>query len=229
MRVEREFTVAAPLARAWEQLVDGDALAACVPGAQMPGTGDAPRDGRELLVALNGSGPRFRATLRAVDADEDERVTTLRLAGREIGGTGLARGTVRTRLASADGRTRVSLRADLELTGRVPGDDIVERAADTLLGEFAERLEQGMLDRARRPEPTPAPDGAPLRADETSARAPGSPEPDPASASALERALAAPAARAGAGAGLLVLVLALLRAVLGRRGNRISVSVRYRW
>ncbi len=61
MRFEKEFTVAAPLDRAWRELDDIDVFASCLPGELRDADGVCTG---EFSLAANGAATRCQATLR---------------------------------------------------------------------------------------------------------------------------------------------------------------------
>lgn len=224
MILETDFTVAAPAERVWAELVDLDAFAACLPGAELRRVdGDETLQGT-LRPQLAGSTVECVGTLRPIDVDEDGRSASCGLRVRQAHGSGFATAILRGRVAEAGGSTRVSLSAD----GRLAALDVVEERArgeaQRLLGELAASLEKSISERASRPQAAPArpsPSAAPaLRAVEPHAPAPAAAS-QPASAP-----IPAPVA-AGAG-GLVALLLAL---VFGRRQRRRGIwfEIRYRW
>jgi carbon monoxide dehydrogenase subunit G len=212
MRIEREFTVAAPLQRAWGELLDVEDLAACVPAAQLSRLDGENVYGGDVTLEVGDSKIGLRGTLRPVDADDDEHVASVRVRGREIAGPAIGAGTIESRLAGENGSTRVKLSADLRLTGQRADDDAVERVAGELLDQFARRLEKRILERkpeprAVAPEPGPSPAGT-------------------AAGAAKDRLPSLGTPALASGAGLLVL---LLLALLGRRRKRFSLTISYRW
>jgi carbon monoxide dehydrogenase subunit G len=198
MRVEKEFTVGAPLERAWPAISDLGVLAACIPGAQLQPADDAYTGQVELT--LNGGRMLCQATLRAVDRDEDEHTATARLHARQVGGPAVGAATLRSRCEAQGDATRVVLSAELLSSGYQAGADGVQSAAAALLGQAADALEQRAL---RAPAPP-----AKVGPEAIAAAAPAAPVPA-AAAAEWQRRLAL--------AGGAVAVLVLLRRLFGRR------------
>jgi len=116
------------------------------------------------------------------------------LNAREAKGQGSAMATIRNRLESVDGGTRVTAETDRALTGPEAqvGRGVIEDGGRRILGEFSQRLEE--------------------RIAESATAEPQSPAPVPASELDVGSLVAStPAARIGAAALVLVLVLFLLR------------------
>ena len=225
MRVEKQFTVAAPLDRAWEELLDAAHVAGCVPGGELRAASGERVFTGDLTLGSNGSAIQALGTLRPVDADEDEHTATLRVHGRQVAGPGRGSGLVRVRLGSAGDSTRVDLSADVIVAGAAPASDAVQQTAQTLLDGFAERLGERMAERARSaPAPAAEPD-RPAREPETERPAAAAEPQRAASPSGLPAVLTGTPARAG----LVLVLIALLRAAFGRRPKRVKVTFDLKW
>lgn len=222
MRLEKEFTVAAPLERAWEELLDSADFAGCLPDAELHALQGALYE-RRLSLDLHGSGVKCVGVVRLVDADEDNHSATIRIHGHEAGGPAIGRGVIESRLMPADGSTRVALSAQLRLTGQRASAEQVEEVGRTLLDGFAKRLEQRMLERAWHPE-VPEEPLAPER------ELP--PREAPSAVAEPEMAGAAPALTLlrehGLLLGAIALVVAVVLAASGRRRS-VSLAITYRW
>jgi carbon monoxide dehydrogenase subunit G len=218
VKLDNEFVVAAPLDRTWSTLLDLDRVAGCLPGASLePSAGDGVYRGG-MKVKLGPMVVSYDGVARLVDIDEDDHTSTLEVQGRETKGQGTAAATIRNRLEDAgDGRTRVRVETELQVTGRQAqfGRGIMEDVAGRMLREFAGRLEQlivagGGADRS-------VGNGRPGRSD-------GGQDAD----DVLDLGSAATAALrryAPVGAGLLVALLALLLPRRGRRRRRLRIEL----
>lgn len=114
MRVTRELRLAAPLDHTWAALAAAPRSGWTTGGAT---------DGSEGLAVLD-------------DLDDDEHVAGFHVEARERGGHATALGTITSRLESEGDRTRVSLEADLAISG---GAD--QPMAEAVLEDFARGLE----------------------------------------------------------------------------------------
>jgi carbon monoxide dehydrogenase subunit G len=161
MRVEREFTVGAPLERAWPALSDIGVIAGCIPGAELRQVDDV-FTGRVELAA-NGSRMLCDATMRAVDLDDDEHVVTALIHARQVDGPAIGSATVRSRCEARDGSTHVVLTAEILSSGYQAPAGTVASGAGELLSKAAELLRQRALESPRATpsppsaEPSPAP------------------------------------------------------------------------
>jgi carbon monoxide dehydrogenase subunit G len=216
MRLEKEFTVSAPLERAWSEVLDVDDLVSCLPAARISRLDGEDVYGGDMTIEVDGTSLECRGTVRPLDVDEDEHVATIQLDGRELAGPALGAGTIETRVADGNGSTRVMLSADLKLTGQRADGEAVEQAAGRLLDEFARRVEQRILE--RKDEVPPAPEPAFER--RAPAAAPGEGRPS----APVEEAL-----RGAALPSVAALLSLLLLVLLGRPRKRAYLVVKYRW
>jgi uncharacterized protein len=143
MRLRNEFEVGVPLERTWDTLLDVGRIARALPGAAIEPEAEGGAWRGRMKVKLGPVSTEYTGTARVQDADEDDRVVSFRVEGREVRGQGSAAATITTRLARADGRTRVVVETDMQVTGRQAqlGRGLMEDVAGAVLGQFAGRLE----------------------------------------------------------------------------------------
>jgi carbon monoxide dehydrogenase subunit G len=144
MKLRNEFEVAAPIERTWETLLDVPRVARALPGAAMDREGEGGAWRGSMKVKLGPVTTEYAGTARIQDADEDDRVASYRVEGREARGQGSAAATITTRLAAAGAGTRVVVETDMQVTGRQAqlGRGLMEQVAGRMLDEFAGRLER---------------------------------------------------------------------------------------
>ena len=142
MRLDNQFTVAAPVDRVWDALLDLERVGACVPGATLePGPDGAYRG--TIKVKLGPVRTAYAGTVKLLDVDEDTRSATMQLDARETVGHGSASALVTNRVsAEPDGSTRVSSVTDLAIAGRAAqlGHGMLEGVAGSMLEVFSARL-----------------------------------------------------------------------------------------
>jgi carbon monoxide dehydrogenase subunit G len=135
--------VAAPLERTWATLLDIERVAGCLPGATIEPAHDDGVYRGAMKIKLGPMVVDYRGTARLQDVDEDTHTASIAVQAREAHGSGTAAAVISNRLEPENGRTRIVAETDLSITGRQAqfGRGIMEDVAQTMMGEFAKRLE----------------------------------------------------------------------------------------
>jgi len=138
MKLEHDFTVAAPVADAWDVLLDVARVAPCLPGAALDG-GDGTEYAGTMTIKLGPVTSRYRGTVRIEEADVRAHRAVLRAQGRDARGAGTAAATITTRLEPAGAGTRVRVETDLAVSGPAAqfGRGVMQDVSGKLMGEFA--------------------------------------------------------------------------------------------
>jgi uncharacterized protein len=175
MKLENEFTVPAPVDRAWEVLLDLERVAPCLPGAAIDGReGDAHTG--TMTVKIGPITARYTGTVRIEEADEQARRAVMRAQARDARGQGTAAATITSTMEEAEDGTRVRVETDMRITGPAAqfGRGVMQDVSAKMMGRFADCL-AGLMGEGEAPaapeEPAPA-------APEEPAAAP-KPEPAP--------------------------------------------------
>jgi len=144
MKLSNEFVVAAPIERTWNVLLDVPRVARALPGARIEADSADGAWRGTMKIKLGPVTTEYAGSARLQDVDEDERVAGFFVQGHEARGQGTATATITSRLAEADGGTRVLVETDLRVTGRQAqlGRGLMQDVAGALLGEFSARLER---------------------------------------------------------------------------------------
>ena len=157
MKIANEFTVSAPIEKAWDVLTDLEQVIPFMPGAQITG-----RDGDDVSCKVKVKvGPvtsEFAGKVRLVEQNRDEHRAVIDAKGKEARGTGNAAATVTAQLHEAGDHTRVTVDTDLRIVGKLAqfGSGMLQQVSEKLLGQFVESLEAKLA--ATTPgTPTPAP------------------------------------------------------------------------
>jgi uncharacterized protein len=219
MRLSNEFTVAAPLERTWETLLDVESVAACLPGASIEPVGEDGMYRGSMRVKVGPVTIAYSGTVRLADVDADQHVASFDARAKETKGAGTAAAIIRNRLEPAGDGTHVVVETDLNVTGRAAqfGRGLMEDVASKMLADFAGRLEQLVLEGA------PAAQ-APV-ATEPGAPAAPAPEPEETSLDVGGVLLRGYRGQLAVGGGLLAL---LLLVVIARWRNRRTMTLRFR-
>ncbi|MHB8244306.1 MAG: SRPBCC family protein [Acidimicrobiales bacterium] len=147
MILTNEFTVGADLEKVWEQLLDVEAVAQCVPGAKIEQIEPPNIYKGTIRVRVGPMTVDYRGQAVLEEMDETTRTAVIRLRAREAKGHGTAAAVVRNHLESVPGGTRVVAETDLQITGPQAqfGRGVLEDVGSRVLEEFASRLEKRLL------------------------------------------------------------------------------------
>jgi carbon monoxide dehydrogenase subunit G len=160
MKIANEFTITAPIDKAWDVLNDLEQVMPLMPGAQLTG-----RDGDDVLgkvkVKVGPVTSEFSGKVHFVVQDRDVYRAVIDAKGKEARGTGNAAATVTAQLHDAGEHTRVTVDTDLKIVGKLAqfGSGMLQQVSEKLLGQFVDSLEVKLAaDNA--PEPAEADEGA---------------------------------------------------------------------
>lgn len=141
MELLNEFEVALPVDQTWALLKDLEKVAPCLPGASITSV-----EGEDFHgVAKIKVGPitaQYKGIARFTELDEESHRAVLAVRGKDARGQGDVTATVTATLTPGDGVTRVQVKTDLALTGKVAqfGRGIVAGVSGALMKLFADRL-----------------------------------------------------------------------------------------
>lgn len=142
MKIANEFTVHAPIERAWEVLTDLERVIPLMPGASLTG-----RDGDEVAgkvkVKVGPVTSEFSGKVHFVEQDPALHRAVIDGRGKEARGTGNAAATVTAQLREIGEGTHVTVDTDLKIVGKLAqfGSGMLQQVSEKLLGEFVESLE----------------------------------------------------------------------------------------
>ena len=177
MKLENEFTVPAPVDRAWEVLLDLERVAPCLPGAAIDGReGDAHTG--TMTVKIGPITARYKGTVKIEESDEQAHRAVMRAQARDARGQGTAAATITSSMEAVDDGTRVRVETDMRITGPAAqfGRGVMQDVSAKMMGRFAECL-AGLMGE----DGAPAADAAPTKEEATPA-APADEELSPAAA-----------------------------------------------
>jgi carbon monoxide dehydrogenase subunit G len=176
VKLQNEFTVPAPIERAWEVLLDVERVAPCLPGAALTGSdGDVHRG--TMTIKIGPITSRYEGTVRVEEADEAGRRAVMRAQARDSRGQGTAAATITSTMEAVGGGTRVRVETDMRVSGPAAqfGRGVMQDVSAKLMGRFADCLAQEMGS-----PPTPAATEPPAADDVQGAgTAPKEPPPAP--------------------------------------------------
>lgn len=142
MKIDNEFTVSVPIAKAWEVLSDMTQVVPLMPGAQLVG-----QEGDDFLgkvkVKVGPVTSEFSGKAHFVERDEAQHRAVVDGRGKEARGSGNAAAVVVLQLHEAGDNTRVSVETDLKIVGKLAqfGSSMLQQVSEKLLGQFVDSLE----------------------------------------------------------------------------------------
>jgi uncharacterized protein len=142
MKIANEFTVSAPIEKAWDVLIDLAQVIPLMPGAQMTG-----HDGDDVLgkvkIKVGPVTSEFNGKVHFVERDAEQHRAVIDAKGKEARGTGNAAATVTATLHEVGDQTRVTVDTDLKIVGKLAqfGSGMLQQVSEKLLGQFVESLE----------------------------------------------------------------------------------------
>ena len=139
MKLENNFTIDAPVEKAWEALNNPETVAPCFPGATLTSYEGDSFTGT-VKVKLGPIAMTYKGKGTYVSRDEAAHEVVIDANGRDSRGNGTANATVTASLAAegAD-RTVVSMVTDMTITGKPAqfGRGVIADVADKIIGQFA--------------------------------------------------------------------------------------------
>ncbi|MFJ9246770.1 SRPBCC family protein [Streptomyces sp. NPDC101776] len=156
MKIDNEFSVGVPVERAWQALTDLEALAPCMPGAELTGVdGDIHRG--KVRVKVGPMVSQFAGTARFVERDEAAHHAVISAAGKDMRGGGNASATVDARLRGEGTGTVVTVSTDLNISGRLAqfGSGMIKEISEKLFAQFVANVETQLLATREQPEEEP--------------------------------------------------------------------------
>jgi uncharacterized protein len=139
MKLQNEFTVPAPVERAWEVLLDVERVAPCLPGAAIESSNDDEHVGT-MTVKIGPVTARYRGTVRIEEADEAARRAVMRARASDQRGAGTAAATITSTMQAVPEGTRVRVEADMRVTGPAAsfGRGVMQDVSAKMMSRFAD-------------------------------------------------------------------------------------------
>jgi carbon monoxide dehydrogenase subunit G len=142
MEFNNSFVVAKPIDEVWSTMLDLEQVVPCVPGAKVLETTDEGGVKAEVKIRLGSMSMNYTGPAQIVERDDASRRAVLTGRAKEAGGQGNADSRVEIQLAEADGGTEVSIRSEINVTGKAAqmGEGVIVGVTEGMIGEFAENL-----------------------------------------------------------------------------------------
>jgi carbon monoxide dehydrogenase subunit G len=141
VKLQNEFTVPAPVERAWEFMLDVERVAPCLPGAAIEASGGDEHAGT-MAIKIGPITSRYRGTVRVLEADEAGRRAVMRAQAKDERGQGTAAATITSTLEEVAGGTRVRVETEMQVSGPAAqfGRGVMQDVSAKLMRRFAECL-----------------------------------------------------------------------------------------
>jgi len=146
--IKETFQVRAPIDVVWRFLLDPQAVASCMPGAELEQVVDDRTFLGAVKVKVGAITTRYKGRVHLTVVEEQARRIQMVGEGRETSG-GTAKGAMSTQLtALADGRTEIAAEASVDLTGRIMqvGRGMIQGVSHQLFLQFVSAA-QARLER----------------------------------------------------------------------------------
>ena len=146
MEIADSFRVSTPIEDTWKVLLDIEAIAPCLPGAQLQEVeGDEYRG--VVKVKVGPITAQYKGAAKLAEVDEAGRRIVIDASGRDTRGQGNAKASIVVSMAEDGDGTRVEVVTDLSITGKVAqfGRGVLADVSSKLMGQFVENLERDVL------------------------------------------------------------------------------------
>jgi carbon monoxide dehydrogenase subunit G len=144
MKINNEFTVAAPIQQAWDTMLNLERIAPCLPGAAIQEEKEEGEYDGTMKVKIGPITANYKGSVKFEEVDEGNHRAVLQATGRDARGQGTASATIVSTLQEEGEGTKVSVETDMKLTGRAAqfGRGIAQDVATKMLDQFASCLEE---------------------------------------------------------------------------------------
>src|SRR5438128_1394241 len=147
MELHNDFEVPAPVDAVWAYMLDVERVAPCMPGAELTEVMDDKNWKGKVTVKVGPVSMSFLGTATMQERDDAAKRVVLKADGRDARGKGAANATVTARMEPAGDGTKVSIDADLTITGaaaQYARGGMIQDISGRLTKEFASCLQANM-------------------------------------------------------------------------------------
>jgi uncharacterized protein len=163
MELHNDFEVPAPVDAVWAYMLDVERVAPCMPGAELTEVVDDRNWKGKVTVKVGPVSMSFLGTVTMKERDDAAKRVVLQADGRDARGKGAANATVTARMEPAGEGTKVSIDADLTITGaaaQYARGGMIQDISGRLTREFASCLQANMQTSGGASSAAAAPDHA---------------------------------------------------------------------
>ena len=142
MTIDDAFDVDAPLEKTWPVLNDVPRVAGCIPNAEITEVVDDKTYRAKVAVKVGPVNVSYKATIKVASIDDATHTAILDIQGDESKGRGGVRAKVTSHAEAQDGKTRITLHTDAQISGVIAtvGGRLIESVARKTVAEFAKNL-----------------------------------------------------------------------------------------
>lgn len=145
MILDQQVTIAAPVDRVWDFMMDIPAVSRCVPGVESFEAIDPDTYQGALKVKVGPIGVRLSGRVVVVERDRENLVSRMDVSAAEkrISSTVNAKATM-TLVPRTDAETDVVIHTEASILGKLGefGQAVMRRKADQIMGEFAKNMQR---------------------------------------------------------------------------------------
>jgi len=141
MKLNHSVGVPAKIDDVWKFLDNTQAVAECLPGAELTETIDRDNYRGQVKISIGPLTMNYTGDVTVIERNDAEHRMELNASGRDRRGSGTAKASVRLSLEPSGDETHMSVVSDLQLTGRVASlGRGVQDVSNKLFAEFAQNL-----------------------------------------------------------------------------------------
>ena len=142
MIIDDAFDVDAPVERVWNVLKDVPRVASCIPNAAITGVVDDRTYRAKVTIKVGPANIGYNTTIVVDALDDAAHRARFTVKGDEVRGRGGMSAEVVSEVLPLDGKSRVTLHADAQISGIVAtvGGRLIEGVAKKSIATFAENL-----------------------------------------------------------------------------------------
>lgn len=146
MRFEKTCTIAAPIDRLWNFIVDARAVSACLPGLdEFRQTGTDSYEGR-VRLSVGPISLRLLGRIVVMEHDRTNWAARMSAEAKDARVPGDVKAELTTRLAPAEGGTSMEIVTEAKILGKLGefGQPIMKKTVDKYLTQFAENISRAL-------------------------------------------------------------------------------------
>lgn len=139
VKLEKQFPIDAPAARAWELLRDIKAVAECMPGAEITEQVDENNYKGQVKVKVGPASMHFKGDIEVMGVDADKREIRLLGKGADVKGTSSATMDLTASVEEVDGKAELVGVSEISVTGKMAslGGRMMTQVSDQIIKQFA--------------------------------------------------------------------------------------------